>query len=496
PLTHTTLAPIPVQLFASNGSGVAAGDVNADGLTDLVLANISGDTTLAINTGNFTFRELSLDLPYTRAVQIVDVNGDGFPDISATHYSAGMSLLLNNNTPDQPSFRRAQISFGNIRAYSMLWHDFNGDHLLDVVTGSYDVEAGRGGAQSLFDSHSTGVFVHTQNSDGTFTAQRLAEASNALSIAALDIDADGHDDIVVGNDFDTRDMVWLHHGSEWIATQPFDSTPHSTMSYDIADFDRDGAPDLLAADMNPYSTDVDTLAAWLPVTSRMTQYHPADDPQLMENAILQRRTDNRWHNASRSVSATSTGWSWSTRFGDLDNDGNLDLYAVNGMIAENLFPFLPDNALVEQNQALRFDGTRYTPAPHWGLATTAQGRGMTMTDLNNDGRLDIVVNNLLSPSIVYENQLCGGTALRVVLRQSGTNPSAIGAQLRLTTDTAIRWGTITTTRGYVSGDAPVVQYGLGTEVPTSLTVRWPDGALSTLQNPPVGTTLTIERNTP
>lgn len=496
PLTHTTLAPIPVQLFASNGSGVAAGDVNADGRTDLVLANIAGTTTLAINMGHFSFREQPLDLPYTRAVQIVDINGDGFPDISATHYNAGISLLLNNNTPEQPSFRRAQISFGNIRAYSMLWHDFNGDQLLDVVTGSYDVEAGRGGAQSLFDSHSNGVFVHTQHHDGTFTTQRLTDAANALSITALDIDADGNDDIVVGNDFDTRDMVWLHHGTEWVATQPFESTPHSTMSYDIADFNRDGSPDLLAADMNPYATDVTTLAAWLPVTSRMTQYHPADDPQLMENAILQRGTDNRWHNTSRSVSATSTGWSWSTRFGDLDNDGNLDLYAVNGMIAENLFPYLPDNALVEHNQALRFDGTRYAPAPQWGLSATDQGRGMTMTDLNNDGRLDIVVNNLLSPSIVYENQLCDGASLQISLRQPGTNPQAIGAQLRLTTDTAVRWATITTTRGYLSGDTPLVHYGLGTEVPTSLTVRWPDGQHSTIQHPPMGSTLIIERTTP
>jgi hypothetical protein len=495
-LAHTTVAPTPVRLFLSNGSGVAAGDVNADGLTDLVLANIAGDATLAVNDGSFSFRELPLDLPNTRAIQIVDINGDGFADISATHLGAGVSILLNNNTPALPSFHRAQIAFGNIRAYSMLWHDFNGDQRLDLVTGSYDAEALRGGAQGLFDTQSSGVFIHTQNADSSFTTTRLSESANALSIAALDIDADGFDDIVVGNDFDTRDMVWLHHGTLWTATEPFESTPHSTMSYDIADFNRDGLPDLLAADMNPYATDVTTLAQWLPVTSRMTQYHPADDPQLMENAILQRRSDLRWYNTSRSVSATSTGWSWSTRFGDLDSDGNLDIYAVNGMIAFDLFPFLPDHALVEHNQALRYDGVRYSAKPSWKLDATAQGRGMTMTDLNNDGRLDIVVNNLQSPSIVYENQLCGGAALRVALHQPGTNPSAIGAQLRLSTATATRWATITNTRGYLSGDTPTVHYGLGTEVPTMLTIRWPDGLISSVPNPPVGTMLSIERSTP
>ncbi len=496
PLTHTTRVPVPVHLFASNGSGVAAGDVNADGLPDLVLANIAGETTLAINTGAFTFKELPLDLPNTRAVQIVDVDGDGHPDISATHQGAGISLLLNNNTPEQPSFSRAQVTFGNVRAYSMLWHDFNGDQRLDVVTGSYDAEAPRGGSQSLFDGQANGVFLFTQNADGKFTPTRLSDHANALSITAIDIDGDGSDDIVVGNDFDTHDMVWLKHGKDWVETQPFESTPHSTMSYDVADMNRDGAPDVLAADMNPYDTGVETLAKWLPVTSRMTQYHPADDPQLMENAILQRGTDNRWYNISRTVAATSTGWSWSTRFGDLDNDGFLDIYAVNGMIATELFPFLPDAALVEHNQALRFDGTRYQPAPQWHLDATESGRGMVMTDLNGDGKLDIVVNNLQAPSMLYENELCAGNSLTVTLHQLGPNPEAIGAQLRLVTSTATRWGAITTTRGYLSGDVAAVHFGLGAGIPSALDIRWPDGTLSHLVTPPTSGHLLIERGAP
>jgi hypothetical protein len=496
PMTHTTTVQTPVRLFASNGSGVATGDVNNDGQPDIVLANISGAATLAINTGNFRFLEQPLDLPNARAVQIVDVNGDGSADISATHQGAGISVLLNNNTPNNPSFRRLQATFGSARTYSMLWHDFNDDHLLDLVTGSYDAEAPRGGSQSVFDAQANGVTLHTQTPDGGFTQIRLSDHANALSISALDIDGDGRDDIVVGNDFDTRDMVWLHHGTNWVPVQPFVSTPHSTMSYDLADLDRDGAPELLAADMNPYDTSVQTLAQWLPVTSRMTQYHPADDPQLMENAILQRGADNRWHNLSRTVAATSTGWSWSTRFGDLDNDGHLDLYAVNGMIAQELFPFLPDHALIERNQALRYDGRRYAPAPQWNLDAIASGRGMAMTDLNADGQLDIVVNNLQAPSVIYQNALCAGAALTVSLRQAGANPQAIGAQLRLTSGDITRWGTITTTRGYLSGDLPAVHFGLGADAPTLLAVRWPDGALSTIDTLPRAGHIVIERSAP
>ena len=495
PLTHTTLLPTPVQLFTSNGAGIAAGDVNGDGLNDLVLANIAGDTTLALNHGNFTFEEFLLHLPYTRAIAIVDVDGDGHLDITTTHRGAGMSMLHNMGT-NPPQFRRIPITLDQSRTYSMLWHDFNGDDRLDVVTGSYDADVQRGGGLSLFDHQNSGVFVHTQNANGTFTSRRLSDRANALTITALDIDSDGHDDIVVGNDFDMRDQVWLARGSDWQATQPFDSTPHSTMSYDIGDINRDGQPDLYAADMNPYNTDVATMAAWLPVTSNMPQLHPNDDPQLMENALLQRTTSGRWQSYGRELAADATGWSWSTRLGDLDNDGYTDIYSVNGMIAQELFPYLPNYELVEQNQALRFDGTRFVPTPTWGLADTASGRGMVMSDLNNDGKLDIAINNMQSASVVYENRTCNGRALAVTLRQSGTNPYAIGAQLRLISANHTQWEQIAVTRGYLSGNAPIAHFGIGTDSPTTLEIRWPDGALSTITTPDTQQLLTITRSTP
>jgi hypothetical protein len=495
PLTHATILPPPVQLFASNGSGIAAGDVNADGLIDLVLANIAGDSTLALNQGNFVFAEVPLGLPYTRAIALVDVNGDGYLDIAATHRGAGVSILRHNGQ-NPPQFTRIPITLDQSRTYSMLWHDFTGDGRLDLVTGSYDADFQRGGGLSLFDHQNGGVFLHTQNANGTFQSLRLADRANALSMTALDIDGDGHDDIVVGNDFDMRDAVWLARGDTWLATQPFESTPHSTMSYDVGDINRDGQPDLYAADMNPYNTDVATMAAWLPVTSNMPQLHPNDDPQLMENALLQRTTSGRWHSNGREFAADATGWSWSTRLGDLDNDGLLDIYAVNGMIALELFPYLPNYELVEHNQALRFDGTRFVPTPAWGLGDTASGRGMVESDFNNDGQLDIAINNLQSASVVYENRTCGGNALVVELRQPGANPFAIGAQLRLISADTTQWEQIAITRGYLSGNAPFAHFGLGDHVPTQLQIRWPDGALSTVDTPDIQQHLTITRRTP
>jgi hypothetical protein len=365
-----------------------------------------------------------------------------------------------------------------------------------VVTGSYDAEVLRGGSQSLFEHQHRGVFYHQQQADGTFVTTQLADEANALAITALDIDADGADDIVVGNDFDLRDAVWLNHGTDWVHHEPFVSTPHSTMSYDIGDINRDGQPELFAADMNPYQTDVVTMASWLPVTSNMNQFHPADDPQLMENALLQRQANGTWHTIGRTVATTATGWSWSSRLSDFDNDGWLDLYVVNGMIAQELFPFLPRHALVEQNQALRFDGTRFVPMPSWRLNDTASGRGMATADLDNDGDVDIVVNNLQSASSVFENQLCGGSSIQFDLRQTGVNPYAVGAQIRVITDAGTDWQTTNLGRGYLSGSTTRLHIGVGERTIKAIDIRWPDGTTSRIDTITPNTITTIQRGTP
>lgn len=495
PLAHTVMLPPPVTLFASNGSGVATGDVNNDGNIDIVLANVAGDTTLALNNGDMTFREYPLGLPYTRAVQIIDIDGDGLRDISVTHRGAGISMLKNTGGAI-PSFVRIPHGIHDILAYSMLWHDFDGDGRLDVATGSYDAEVARGGQQSLFDNHSRGVFVHTQQADGTFHSERLANEANALAMTSLDIDGNGFDDLVVGNDFDLRDHVWLRHADTWTTREPFTSTPHSTMSYDVGDIDRDGQGELFAADMNPYRTDVVTLATWLPVTSNMNQFHPADDPQLMENALLKRQHNSTWATVGRQMAVTATGWSWSSRFADFDNDGWRDLYVVNGMIAQELFPYLPDATLVEQNQALRFDGSRFVPMPQWHLDDSASGRGMAVADFDNDGDLDVVVNNLQSASVVFENQLCTSDALTLSLHQPGHNSAAIGAQVRLVLADAQIWEAVVSGRGYLSGDSLQLHFGVGNSIPEALVIRWPDGQVSRIEHPVVNHHLSVTRSTP
>ena len=143
----------------------------------------------------------------------------------------------------------------------------------------------------------------------------------------------------------------------------------------------------------------------------------------MANVLLV-RDGGKWENQATRRGVDATGWSWSARFGDLDQDGYLDLYIVNGMIATDLFGYLNNGELVEENQAFhnRGDGS-FQPAPQWQLGSTASGRGMIMADLDGDGDLDIVVNNLRGFAQLFENQLCTGASLQVDLVWPGAPES-------------------------------------------------------------------------
>jgi len=216
----------------------------------------------------------------------------------------------------------------------------------------------------------------------------------------------------------------------------------------------------------------------------MAMPHSPEDPQIMENVLYQRDAAGEARNIARELALDGTGWSWSAKFGDLDNDGFQDLYVVNGMISEELFSHLPNNELVEENLAYRkLAGGGFAVQPAWGLGDRASGRGMSLADLDNDGDLDIVVNNLLSPAKIFENRLCGGASPEVDLRWQGVgNHRGVGAQLLLETTGGLAYRRdIRALSGYLSGDSSRVHFGFPT--PTNLqrlTIRWPDGEYSVI----------------
>jgi enediyne biosynthesis protein E4 len=486
-----------IRTYASNGAGLAAGDLDGDGDIDLVFASVDRESTILWNDGGLTFTPEPLDDQLTRAVNIVDVNGDGMLDIVFTHRSlAGVSYWRNQGRRAAGGrFAREPLPGVDHYAYSMAWADLNDDGSLDLVTGAYDVDLKSNGVAQQQIADQGGVTLYQQRA-GRFTAQQLTPRSEALSLGLVDLNGDGRSDIWAANDFALPDAIWLRRGDSWENTQPFQQTSYSTMSIDWGDLANDGRLALFTTDMNPGDIALPVLAAWLPVISKLEEKHGPNDPQIMANVLQIQSSGGGWRNEAAWRGVDATGWSWGGKFGDLDNDGFLDLYVVNGMIAQNLFQHLQDGELVEENRAFRNRGDgSFLPAPEWDLASTASGRSMLMADLDGDGDLDIVVNNMRGQAQLFENRLCGGAALEVdVAWPSSANSHAIGAQLELYTSAGVLRRDIRAASGYLAGDQSRVHFGFprGTTL-QKLIVRFPDGAAAELDSLEAQTLLKVTR---
>lgn len=495
----TTVEGKVVRLFESNGAGLAINDLDQDGDLDLVLANLAGPNAIFWNEGALHFRKEPLSHGDSRAVAIVDVDGDGWQDIIFTRRITRPSYWHNDLGARRPlaapAFVETFLPGVAKPAYAMAWGDLDQDGDLDLVTGSYDLALQMTLGDKFRFGEGAGLHYYEQQA-GTFVRHFLARHAQTLALILADVNGDGRADIIAGNDFDLPDQTWLNQIDGWQEATPFAVTTQNTMSFDLGDINNDGAPELYATDMMPYAHDAATMAAWQPVMDRMPHAMQAGDPQVMENVLQLRQPDGHYQNVSQVTGIDATGWSWSAKFGDLDNDGFLDLYIVNGMAALDLFEHLPNYELVEENQTFHnIAGLLFTAAPEWRLNSTAGGRGMSMADLDGDGDLDLVVNNLSSPATLFENRLCGGAALEVDLFWPAShNTRAIGAHLILQTAIGNFYRDVRAGSGYLSGDPARIHFGVPADATLQkLEIHWPDGRVDTVDTPTVGQLIQITR---
>lgn len=493
-LPHTTTTSGPtVHLYASNGSGLAVNDLDNDGDLEIVLGNLAGPNRILWNEGRLRFRAQAMPVGQTRAVNLVDFDGDGWQDIALTRRMKRPEIWRSSGGP-APRFAKVEGLSVWEKAYSQAWADLDGDTDLDWAVAAYDAELTRGDPTRF--GSGGGVSVY-RSQPGGFIGENLAFTAQALALLLTDLDGDGRTDILVGNDFYLHDFAWLQQpDGGWQEATPFPVMPMNTMSYAAGDLENDGDLEFFVGDMKPARTDEQTLAAWQPVMENMQPIE--NDPQVMENVLNAANAAGVYENQSGLRGVDATGWSWSAQFGDLDNDGFLDLYVVNGMQAEELFGHLPNDELVEENLAYRNDGTgAFVEMPAWGLNSQRGGRGMALADVDNDGDLDAIVNNLGTPAQLFENRLCRGDALALDLFWPGTgNSRAIGAQAVLHTSAGSLRREVRSASGYLTGEPARLHFGLPpASRPISLEIRWPDGRQTRIPGPALAanTRLSITR---
>ena len=539
--TITTSDSLNVQtdVYVYNGAGVAVGDVDNDGLPDIFLSGNMVTSRLYLNKGEMRFDDVTERAGvrtnrWATGATMVDINSDGYLDIyvsvSGPEWSkpeARANLLFVNNR--NKTFTEAAAQYG-IADTGFTTHaaflDYDRDGCLDLfllqnspgdfsrsnVAGLPSGLRGEtpGSHNQLLRNTCRGAFVNVSAEAGI-----VREPGFGLGVAVTDFNGDGWPDLYISNDVVANDALYLNRGNGTFANRAAQSLKHASfagMGVDAADFNNDGWPDVVQADMAPraldrqkrtlgfatYSSNNDLLRRGLRVD------YPINTLQLSNG--LTRDGDIVFSEIGRLAGISHTDWSWSTLFADFDDDGLKDLYIGNGYPkAVNDLDYMtstaeamrPSRANARNRRALdnlrrlpsyqevsylfrnRGDLTFADVSKAWGFEKPAYAYGAAYADLDNDGRLDLVVNNIDGPAFVYHNVRTGGDAhhvLNVRLEGEGPNRRGIGSTLILTAGGRKQYLYHSPYRGYMSTMDDRAHFGLGAATRVdSLEVVWPDG---------------------
>ena len=533
-------------LYYYDGGGVAAGDVNGDGLPDLYFTSNTGKNRLYLNRGDYRFEDVTdrAGVPggggWTTGVTMADVNGDGLLDIFVSGVSfltkRGHNVLYINNGDGTFTDRTKQYGL-EFSGYSTqaVFFDYDGDGDLDMYLLNHSThgEIAAGEQPDRRVRHPTAGDRLYRNDGDHFTD--VSEAAGiyggvegfGLGVVVSDVNGDGCPDIYVANDFQENDFLYINNCDGTFTESIERLTGHTSrfsMGVDAADFNNDLRPDLISLDMLPDQEDILKSSASsesfnLSLMRMKAGYHP----QFVHNALQLNRGGGVFSEIGFLAGVAATDWSWSPLFADLDNDGWKDLFITNGvfrrandmdyitavgseanqtslasgMNSRNMalirkMPQVPASKFAFRNNG---DLTFTNKAAEWGLDQRGFSNGAAYVDLNNSGALDLVVNNLNSVASIYRNharERNHNHALTISLRGAGANTAGVGSTVVVTSGGKKQMMELMPTRGFESSVDPRLHFGLGaaTAVDT-LVVTWPDRRTQTLTNVPADRPLVL-----
>lgn len=540
-------------LYFYDGGGVAAGDINNDGLTDLFFTGNSVPDRLYLNKGNFEFEDITESAGLTHqpdswstGVTMADVNGDGFVDIyvSRVNYlnkSGANQLYINNG--DSTFTERAEKYGLDFEGYSTqaAFFDYDNDGDLDMflLNHSFHSENTYGEAAELRQQPDpkAGDKLY-RNDGGSFTdvTNQAGIISSALGyglgVAVTDINRDGWMDIYVGNDFHEDDYLYINNGDGTFTESLYDMMGHTSsasMGNDTGDINNDGLIDLVSLDMMPsdhktYMTSGGPDLVVVADTKEDFGFGANNNRNTLQvNRGIQDDGFPRFSETAFASGVARTEWSWAALLADFNNSGYQDLFITNGL------PKRPNEldyvsalqrvrnqysgeekdkqayALVERMSSVhvpnymfenRSDLTFKDVSDEWGFAEPSYSNGAVYTDLNNDGKLDLVVNNINSEAFIYQNNHSADSThfLKVDLKGNDGNTSGIGTKIFAYKDGHVLHREQSPTRGFQSSVDHIIHFGLGevSEI-DSMIVIWPDRQYQTLQNIQADQTIEISQ---
>ena len=552
-----------------NGGGVAIGDINNDGLPDVMLTSNMGENKLYLNKGGMKFEDISIasgmkqDSMWSTGVTFVDINNDGWLDIyvcNSGHMTNGNrknKLYINNHcspsiggAPGKVTFTESAKEYGlDISAYctqaSFFDYDNDGDldcfiinnspmpvntlnnsNRRDLIDSAWNVPAFlRGGGDHLY-RNDNGKFIEVTQQAGIHGSL----ISFGLGASIGDINGDGYPDIYVANDSYERDYVYINQKNGTFKDDTENCVQHtsfSSMGSDMGDINNDGYPEIFTTDMLPEDDyRLKTLGAFDNTDLYNSKVKSGFYHQFMKNCLQLNNKNGTFSDIANYSGVSATDWSWGALFFDADNDGYNDLYVCNGVnkdvtnldfmdffandvmqkmiltgkkegvdaVLKNI-PVNPRKNKVYRNKGnLKFEDV----GDAWGFTQPSFSNGTAYGDLDNDGDLDLIVNNINGPAFVYKNnsrEINKNHFIGIKLKGNAKNTFAIGSKIKVYVDDQILSKDIIPSRGFQSSVDYKQIIGLGARKKIdSMIVTWPDRTLSVFYNPSIDTVLVLQQS--
>jgi hypothetical protein len=533
-----------------NGAGVGIGDFNNDGLPDIYFCGNLVGNKLYINKGNFVFEDVTERAgvacagSWSTGVSIADINGDGWLDIyvcksgNPNSKNRHNELFINNGdltfTEKAAEYGLDVVGLSNHAAFFDYDHDGDLDCYLlnnsfqsvtnfDMKSGQREIRDTLGG-NKLF-RNDNGHFVDVSKEAGIYGSK----IGFGLGVTVGDVNRDGWPDIYISNDFFERDYLYINN-KDGTFTEALENQMREislgAMGADMADINNDAYPEIFVTEMTPEGNARQKTKAlfesWDSYQKKLTSGYYR---QFARNTLQLNNRNGSFSEIGRLSGVNTTDWSWGALIMDLDNDGWKDIFVANGIFKDlldrdylnfysdpsvmrsmiktekkailKIIDMIPSvkipNYAFHNNKDLTFTNLSET----WGLNTPSFSNGAAYADLDNDGDLDLVVNNVNMPPFIYRNETNKkpeSNFLMLTLKGSGKNTEAIGAEVTLYYGGKINYQELMPMRGFQSTVDNRLHFGLGAaQIIDSLVVHWPDGKCTVLNNVAVNQFLKLDQ---